>query len=543
MDLFASSSGKLRADRVIEALSGKMSYYGYNYAPYFQQQNQQSAGNDHQGQDSQRVRNSPHHQSEASATAQRTHTTTNSYSPHPASQSYHPTHSYQQYGTSNGTRSYSGQAVHGYSGGSTPYYNSSNSPNMDTSGLRNLAHASAFGRNSPSVGHTTRSQYQSETSLKTESPSYTPNSTMLNNYQPPPTDNRGSNTTASSTTKEHPQLPYASSIAANALAQSRYYDRLPSHQYSETVEPQPRGAAHHANQASEYMASKPSDHHGNNLSKYQGTSDRNDNQITQQSPGYQPNRMQEQRHARPLTTIQQYPDEDQNVPRTFPNTTKGNILDTNHSPRSTSLSRLQEHPSPKTSIHDFHITSTQIGINRDSARSANSDRVYPPSPVQLSQPSTVDPSQVFNQYEYQRRKAAAEAEAAAARKATRDAVQREHNAVLAASKGIKESDSPLSTVRPNTLHDSGTKEAVRSSSVSIEKHRSIESGSKGQIEAEIKAMIEKMREYKAKDPAVFSEVWEQFKKVSCYQPIGAIPLTDALAGTVTSCSIKDNSSS
>ena len=44
----------------------------------------------------------------------------------------------------------------------------------------------------------------------------------------------------------------------------------------------------------------------------------------------------------------------------------------------------------------------------------------------------------------------------------------------------------------------------------------LEQGStnKDQIEMEMKQMIEKMRDYKAKDPSLFTQIWEQVKKVS-----------------------------
>ena len=41
-----------------------------------------------------------------------------------------------------------------------------------------------------------------------------------------------------------------------------------------------------------------------------------------------------------------------------------------------------------------------------------------------------------------------------------------------------------------------------------------DSATKEQMELEMKQMIEKMRDYKAKDPTLFSQVWEQVKKVS-----------------------------
>jgi len=90
-------------------------------------------------------------------------------------------------------------------------------------------------------------------------------------------------------------------------------------------------------------------------------------------------------------------------------------------------------------------------------------------------PRTVDPSQIFNQYEYQRRQVAAAVEAAA----TKEIPKARASALINAD--------PDST-------------------------------KKAQMELEMKQMIEKMRDYKAKDPSLFSQIWEQVKKVriSCY---------------------------
>ena len=100
--------------------------------------------------------------------------------------------------------------------------------------------------------------------------------------------------------------------------------------------------------------------------------------------------------------------------------------------------------------------------------------------------TTVDPSQVFNHTEYSRRQAAAAAAAEAA----------------AAKKAVEEVEaSRSSTTQPN----------VATSQVNgIDS----ESSKKDQMELEMKQMIEKMRDYKAKDPSLFTEIWEQVKKVS-----------------------------
>ena len=112
------------------------------------------------------------------------------------------------------------------------------------------------------------------------------------------------------------------------------------------------------------------------------------------------------------------------------------------------------------------------------------DQISNPATPAEPQFTTVDPSQVFNHTEYSRRQAVAAAEAAAVKKVVEDAE---------ASKS--------SATQPN----------VATSQVSgIDS----ESSKKDQMELEMKQMIEKMRDYKAKDPSLFTEIWEQVKKVS-----------------------------
>ncbi|KAI4096947.1 MAG: hypothetical protein LQ344_000750 [Seirophora lacunosa] len=104
-------------------------------------------------------------------------------------------------------------------------------------------------------------------------------------------------------------------------------------------------------------------------------------------------------------------------------------------------------------------------------------------------PTTVDPSRVFNNEEYQRRQAAA-ADAAAIKKAAEAEEEiRKATEAAAALKRVSESHS----AEPNREE---------------------------QMAAEMRQMIEKMRDYKSKDPSLFSQIWEQVKKT---QPAGSVP--------------------
>ena len=114
------------------------------------------------------------------------------------------------------------------------------------------------------------------------------------------------------------------------------------------------------------------------------------------------------------------------------------------------------------------------------------DQAGKPATLVEPQYTTVDPSQVFNHIEYSRRQAAAATEAAAVKKAAEDA----EAARISATQS-----------KPNTPQANGTEP---------------DSVKKAQIEMEMKQMIEKMRDYKAKDPSLFTQIWEQVKKVSNY---------------------------
>ncbi len=127
---------------------------------------------------------------------------------------------------------------------------------------------------------------------------------------------------------------------------------------------------------------------------------------------------------------------------------------------------------------------------RQSPTDANRQSSKPATPVE-PQYTTVDPSQVFNHVEYSRRQAAAAAEIATAKKAAEEAeVAR------------------IAATQPKPSQVNGT------SATAIAPAMEPDVAKKDQIELEMKQMIEKMRDYKAKDPSLFTQIWEQVKKVS-----------------------------
>lgn len=132
-------------------------------------------------------------------------------------------------------------------------------------------------------------------------------------------------------------------------------------------------------------------------------------------------------------------------------------------------------------VSDAHQSPT-VDANRQAGK--------PATPIE-PQYTTVDPSQVFNHVEYSRRQAAAAAEVAATKKAAEE--------VEAARIAATQAKSPRVNGTP-----------VVASASSMEP----DSAKKDQMELEMKQMIEKMRDYKAKDPSLFTQIWEQVKKVS-----------------------------
>ena len=127
------------------------------------------------------------------------------------------------------------------------------------------------------------------------------------------------------------------------------------------------------------------------------------------------------------------------------------------------------------------------------------------TPVGNQFPTTVDPSQVFNHYEYSRRQAAA-AEAEAARNKATEGVQvatsLKDNATSHARSGGSQ-ETPLQQQNGTAL-----------SNKAQSSNGDPDTAKKMQMELEMKQMIEKMRDYKSKDPSLFSQIWEQVKKVN-----------------------------
>lgn len=131
----------------------------------------------------------------------------------------------------------------------------------------------------------------------------------------------------------------------------------------------------------------------------------------------------------------------------------------------------------------------------ESRPSNNRNAADSPRETEAQNQTTVDPSHIFNHYEFQKRQAAAEASRKVAEEAATKNTKSAHVAAPAPA------PAPARVPTPVAAASAGETPAA---------------GRKNQMELEMMQMIEKMRDYKAKDPALFSQIWEQVKKVKTF---------------------------
>jgi len=478
---------------------------GYNYSPYYQQQGQQQANTNAQAQSDQVNTNVPYYRSLQEVPAQAPPAAPPQYSSGQTSSGiYGNTYGYQTYGTPNTTTESSGQTPRAGVQTSSTYHDTNTRSYVDTTALGSLAYASALGRNSPAVDQSANTQRRDSSNGGLKSP-YGPSGHTMRGYSQPRSDSRGSVGASGSNAQSNPVSPYVASIAANALAQAQKSANRGS--------PQLQSNQNHQNTAQNYGSlSRASDSAyatGPQASASVGASQTASSSSSIQRPAQAytattPNSSSTQYQPRPSGS---YPGYAGGSYSTGPANTRGLPPPQNANTHRTSMTHVNQSRQLGQS-QDIQAQQAnparpaypiQTGPERSSSNDANLS--YGRPDVQFSNnhqssaqtsveqhPATVDPSQVFNLQEYQRRKAEAEAEGA--RKAGEQRKTQRQSSTAAAISANNQSGSQA-------------------------KQPSAEPGSKEQIEAEIKAMIEKMREYKAKDPALFSEVWEQFKKV-CY---------------------------
>lgn len=162
----------------------------------------------------------------------------------------------------------------------------------------------------------------------------------------------------------------------------------------------------------------------------------------------------------------------------------------NHGPQNRSATSKQTSYPPRSLSYQpqgvqprEHPARENLPYNRDEADSSRvTDAKYQ---------TTVDPSHIFNQYEFQKRQTAAEASRKVAEETATKVDQSFHVAAPAPA--------PARVSTPAAAASAAGEDPA--------------ADRKNQMELEMMQMIEKMRDYKAKDPALFSQIWEQVKKV------------------------------
>ena len=145
-------------------------------------------------------------------------------------------------------------------------------------------------------------------------------------------------------------------------------------------------------------------------------------------------------------------------------------------------------PAPSRNAHQSPAVDTRV----------NEETSQATTPVGNPYPTTVDPSQVFNHYEYSRRQAEAETARRKAAEAAQAAPQPKDNTIDSAG---TRNNKGIST--PQQVNGAPSNSDVDP-----------DTAKKNEMNLEIKQMIEIMRDYKSKYPSLFSQIWEQFKKVN-----------------------------
>ena len=483
---------------------------GYNYSPYYQQQGQQPVNTNTPAQSEQTNINLPYYRSLQDVPVQAPPAGPLQYSSgQPQSGGYAGSYGDQTYGTSSNTTRSGGEAARGGAQASPNYSNDTNARSyVDTSALGSLAYASALGRNSPAMEKSTNAQRPGSPRGGLVSP-YGASGNVTSGYPQPRSDSRGSTSAGGSKAQSNPISSYAASIAANALAQAQK-------------------SASRASPQLQYSADQASSQNNQNTAQNYGNSNRADDSTyatgsqASASNGCSksanpPSSSERPAHEYPTTT--QNPSTPQHRPRIsgghsgYTGSSYGSGVAHPHG--LPPLQNTNSHSNSTVTLDQSRQSGQYHGNQGHQTNAARSTQPAQAAPAQVNSnnttlsygrpdlqvinqesnaqanvehPATVDPSQVFNMQEYQRRKVEADAEAAK----------------KAAEQRKAQGQKPTSSAAAMTTNNQPGPPA---------KQASADSGSKEQIEAEMKAMIEKMREYKAKDPALFSEVWEQFKKV------------------------------
>ena len=321
----------------------------------------------------------------------------------------------------------------------------------DNSALGNLAYASTLGRNSPAAGQSTSSSRQ-QTSLPAYQMAQNPTS-----YQ-----------------QQQPMTQDAAAQPRRTKTPASYTPAQEAVRQSQVKQPSPQLSAQPSHRSGHSSSSRPA-----SAMSQQNT----------RSPAIPNKPKSGQQYNANASSAQQPTSSTQPSGKASRNAGK--------SSKAHQISTIMNQSEP-TSAHSARQNANQ-GATRNHGNFSQGSTPVITSPITANevQPTTIDPSQIFDQAEFQRRKKAAE-DAEAAKRATKNKAQSKTQ-----QSKPQQPQQPAQATQPQTP----TLDQSQSN------HARTESQSREQIQAEMKTMIEKMREYKSKDPSGFTEMWEQFKKV------------------------------
>ena len=465
-----------------------MSFNGFrnsnNYSPYYQP----IQGQDGRGQYQDQARNSAPYQS-------------NEYQPLSAFQS-----NQQQQASAPQSTPVSAYAGQGYGTARSQdprgAYTSSGRP-VDTSALGNLAYASSLGRDT-SFAHNTSGYNNTDSDMNfAGSGQYT--SGRTNNSGP--TDASGEVVNARS--QQAAPLPshgYSSGGYAGYNGHQAYSGAQAQGYAHETTSQAPRPSAKSQNPSeivrpASGQATRDTHSRRGSQAQYAATIRANEGASSMaQSQSADINGSEQSRVQSPLQPVNQTsglmtdPSMKKVKTRQVPHGATGNA---------SSKAIAQVSPSTASSNRSGPAKNTHQSSTGDSQADGNNSRTS--TPVGNQFPTTVDPSQVFNHYEYSRRQAAA-AEAEASRNKATEGAQ-----VATPMKDNTTSHPPSGSSQGiPSRQQNGTASSNKGQSSTVDP----DTAKKIQMELEMKQMIEKMRDYKSKDPSLFTQIWEQVKKVN-----------------------------
>ena len=523
-----------------------MSYNGYDYSPYFRGRDESGGREQHSYPDVRSI-NGSYQRSTYTAV----HTDRNGHQ-----QAHYPSQQLADRTPSvYGEQTY---GVQGYGGNgqvrpggevqnptvSSQSYGTNTVTSVDATGLGNLAYASGLGRgsrlvsshahNSPQAQHA--NSYQGPQPAA-EYPSYATTPGLPNGNDQQRSDSRVSAISTEDLTRQDsragaisPHVPDSNTAGGHSTGQVQPHASRPERDSTfQSLQPTSRSESHYQGNASQsYAYTTPLPSNGQR-SESSRTLDNSHSPIVQsQLPLYQ-NEVAFEGSSGGLQGMTTAPQ----VPQSHPKIK--DIGSSAHGSRSTGKRKsevqasdpsetiiLQHHPIGNSAQNGCLITTSvsERPGERDVQLNGQHQAIQQPQPYGIgveqaalsSAPNatTVDPSQVFNHYEYQRRRQAQAAVAAAAKDV------RKVNEIQPGSYDTHvqvNGDAWQTPGQSGPPRINGTGQNVPTSDVPPLHDFNAQ---REEIEAEMKLMLEKMREYKAKDPSLFSQVWEQVKKVSTH---------------------------